>query len=367
MNRTNTDHTIARKPLSGPAAWRGSELEAADYVYELDARELEVLARLRSDLVDQGIGLGAIDPESTPLPGLADTVAEWLTRLEHGIGFVVIRGLDIEGWTEREVGLVYYALGRQMGSPVKQNDRGHLLAHVRDTGKDIRTDPSARGYQVRVALPFHTDTSTDLLALMCRRSAKSGGDSALAPLQTIYNEVLARRPDLIDTFYGPFNFDCRDEEHPDGGPFYTRVLASLGTDGQLSLRHNSGYIRSAARRFDECPDLTEQQSELLELVDQIAAEPDIHVRFRLEQGDIVLINNYAIAHSRTEFEDWEDDDRKRHLMRLWLVLYDGRPLAPDFDNRSGLKTTAYIREDGLAPADDEHASSRFPSKRPDQP
>ena len=262
----------------------------------------------------------------------------------------MIRGLDIEGWTEREVGLVYYALGRQMGSPVKQNDRGHLLAHVRDTGKDIRTDPSARGYQVRVALPFHTDTSTDLLALMCRRSAKSGGDSALAPLQTIYNEVLARRPDLIDTFYGPFNFDCRDEEHPDGGPFYTRVLASLGTDGQLSLRHNSGYIRSAARRFDECPDLTEQQSELLELVDQIAAEPDIHVRFRLEQGDIVLINNYAIAHSRTEFEDWEDDDRKRHLMRLWLVLFDGRPLAPDFDNRSGLKTTADIREDGLAPA-----------------
>ncbi|MEL0284691.1 MAG: SDR family oxidoreductase, partial [Ilumatobacter sp.] len=245
--------TIARKPLSGPAAWRGSELEAADYVYELDARELEVLARLRSDLVDQGIGLGAIDPESTPLPGLADTVADWLTRLEHGIGFVVIRGLDIEGWTEREVGLVYYALGRQMGSPVKQNDRGHLLAHVRDTGKDIRTDPSARGYQVRVALPFHTDTSTDLLALMCRRSAKSGGDSALAPLHTIYNEVLARRPDLIETFYEPFNFDCRDEEHPDGGPFYTRVLASVGTDGQLSLRHNSGYIRSAARRLRDRP------------------------------------------------------------------------------------------------------------------
>ena len=37
-------------------------------------------------------------------------------------------------------------------------------------------------------------------------------------------------------------------------------------------------------------------------------------------------------------------------MRLWLVLFDGRPLAPDFDNRSGLKTTADIREDGLAPA-----------------
>jgi len=128
------------------------------------------------------------------------------------------------------------------------------------------------------------------------------------------------------------------------------VLASVGPDGRLSLRHNSGYARSAARRFEECPDLTEQQEELLTLIDRLAADPDIHVRFRLEQGDIVLVDNYSVAHSRGEFEDWEEDERKRHLMRLWLVLHDGRPLAPDFDNRSGLKTTANIRDDGLAPA-----------------
>lgn len=114
----------------------------------------------------------------------------------------------------REAGLVYYALGRQIGVPVKQNAQGHLLGHVRDTGRDIFTDTNARGYQVRIALPFHTDTSTDLLALMCLRTAREGGDSALAPLQTVYNEVLANRPDLIDTYYEPFNFDCRDEEHP---------------------------------------------------------------------------------------------------------------------------------------------------------
>ena len=49
MTRTNADRTIAREPLGGPAAWRGSELEPAHYAYELDARKLEVLARLHSD------------------------------------------------------------------------------------------------------------------------------------------------------------------------------------------------------------------------------------------------------------------------------------------------------------------------------
>ena len=340
---------IVQEPLTGRAVWRGPELEPADYVYQLSEDEMAELFRVRDDLTACEVGLGAIDPESVPLPGMQPAIAEWLDRLENGIGFVVVRGLDIDGWTERQAGLAYYALGRQMGIPVKQNAAGHLLGHVRDTGKDIRTDTSARGYQVRVALPFHTDTSTDLLSLMCLRSAKEGGSSALAPLQTVYNEVLARRPDLIDTYYEAFNFDCRDEEHPDGGPFYTRVLASVGSDGRLSLRHNSGYAKSAARRFDECAELTQRQRELLDLVDELTQDPNIHARFSLQQGDILLVNNYAVAHSRSAFEDHDDPDLKRHLLRLWLVMYDGRPLAADFDNRAGLKTTADIVEDGLAP------------------
>ena len=106
---------------------------------------------------------------------------------------------------------------------------------------------------------------------------------------------------------------------------------------------------AAAKRFDECEPLTTDQKELLQLVDELTQDPRIHVRFRLERGDIVLVNNYAVAHSRAAFEDHDDPDLKRHLLRLWLVLYHGRDLAPDFDNRAGLETTADIVEDGLAP------------------
>jgi len=341
---------IIREPLSGPAVWHGPELGPPDYLYRLDPTEIDEICRVRDELLARDVALGAVDPETAPMPALAEAIGDWIDRLENGIGFVVVRGLDIDGWSEREAGLAYYALGRQLGFPVKQNARGHLLGHVRDTGKDIFTDPSARGYQVRIALPFHTDTSTDLLSLMCLKTAKEGGDSALAPLQTIYNEVLARRPDLIDTYYERFDFDCRDEEHPDGGPFYTRVLASVGPDTRLSLRHNSGYARSAARRFDECAELTPQQDELLSLIDKLSQDPKIHVRFRLEQGDIILVNNYAVAHSRSAFEDHDEAERKRHLLRLWLVMYDGRPLEADFDNRAGLVTTADLADDGLARA-----------------
>ena len=51
---------------------------------------------------------------------------------------------------------------------------------------------------------------------------------------------------------------------------------------------------------------------------------------QLEQGDMQLVNNYVIVHSRTPFEDFEEPDRKRHLLRLWLAVPDSQPLPADW-------------------------------------
>jgi hypothetical protein len=41
-----------------------------------------------------------------------------------------------------------------------------------------------------------------------------------------------------------------------------------------------------------------------------------------QPGDIQLLKNASILHKRTAYEDWSDPDRKRHLLRLWLVQED---------------------------------------------
>ena len=38
-----------------------------------------------------------------------------------------------------------------------------------------------------------------------------------------------------------------------------------------------------------------------------------------------LFNNCAVLHNRTAFEDHDEPHLKRHLMRLWLMDWDGRP------------------------------------------
>jgi hypothetical protein len=41
-------------------------------------------------------------------------------------------------------------------------------------------------------------------------------------------------------------------------------------------------------------------------------------------------NSHVTLHARSRFEDWPEADRRRHLIRLWLRLDEGkRPLIPE--------------------------------------
>ena len=40
-------------------------------------------------------------------------------------------------------------------------------------------------------------------------------------------------------------------------------------------------------------------------------------------GDIQLLKNSVILHARTEYEDFPEPERKRHLLRLWLTAHGG--------------------------------------------
>ncbi len=339
---------IVRTPITTRAAWLGTELARSDDwlipLTEEHQREFrDIVAQGRA----RGLGLADIRPDAFPLERLASVARAVESEIEDGLGFVVLRGLDLEGLSAEDAGLAYFVFGAALGRPIRQNAQGHLLGHIQDTGRNIMKDPAVRGYQTRIALPFHTDTSTDLLCLLCYRKAKSGGMSSLAPLFTIYNRLLEDAPELIDTLYEPFNYDCREEKHPDGLPFYSRAAASV-CGGKLSLRHNSGYAKTA-QRLETCPRLTEAQTRVMDKIDRLSFDEEIRFDVQLEPGDMVFINNYQVMHARSEFEDHSEPDRRRHLMRLWLHLHRGRPLAPDFDNRGGIVTTDTLANDGLRP------------------
>ncbi|MBV9835360.1 MAG: TauD/TfdA family dioxygenase, partial [Alphaproteobacteria bacterium] len=87
--------------------------------------------------------------------------------------------------------------------------------------------------------------------------------------------------------------------------------------GRMFNRFNRNFINTA-QRFNEVPRLTPLQIEALDSIATLCADPAFRLDMVLERGDMQFVNNYCVLHSRTAFEDYDDENRRRHLLRLWL-------------------------------------------------
>ncbi len=311
--------SIARQPLQTSATWLGPELLENDAWSRRLTREQ--IADLENALIcakDSGKSMRDLTREDFPLPVLGREIAEWMQSLQSGRGFINVKGLPVDRYDAEDIGWIHWGLGLHMGKAVSQNAAGDLLGHVRDTGADPN-DTSVRLYKTRVELGFHSDGS-DLVGLLCIRQGRSGGANRLVSTTALYNEILRRRSDLIPLLYENFYWDRNDEQSEGEDPFF-RLPICRYHESKLTFFYIPWYIRKA-QRHAQVPRLTQQQTELLDLIDQIAEDPTFYVEMRLEPGEINYLKNNAVLHARTEYEDFDESERKRHLVRLWLTAHD---------------------------------------------
>jgi hypothetical protein len=321
--------------IGGPSAWRGEELsDPAAWTHTFTTSELSELHRALARVHARGLTLPEVRREDFPLPTLGPRLDRLRHELLHGRGFVLLRGLPMERYALEDAATIYWGIGAWFGRPRSQNAAGHLLGHVRDVGYDLN-DPNVRTYQTTKRQYYHTD-SVDLVALLCVRKAKSGGLSSLVSSVTAFNEMRARRTDLLPVMFEPFHVDRRGEVPPGMDPWFALPIFNWHA-GALTTIYVRRYIESA-QRFPEVPRLSARQLEALDVFDAILEDPRVHLQMAFEPGDIQLVHNHQILHDRTEFEDWPDPSRKRHLLRLWLCPPDGRPLPPAFAVRYGTVT-----------------------------
>ena len=79
------------------------------------------------------------------------------------------------------------------------------------------------------------------------------------------------------------------------------------------------------------PRLSEKQIEALDLVDKLCSSPEFCLQLKLEPGDLEIASNSTTFHSRENYLDYEDPRKKRLMLRLWLSLYNGRPLPKEYE------------------------------------
>ncbi len=316
------------EPIVEGAAWYADELRGTDkWVYRLAAVETgEVLAAV-AEIEGRGLEIKDIGLDDFPVPTLAPALADIKAELRDGRGFALIRGLPTDGLTLRQTAIAFWGLGRHLGDPVSQNGRGHLLGHVRDIGADASKE---RGYMTNTALAFHTDRA-DRLSLCCVQPAKSGGAHRICSSVTLHNEMLSRRPDLAEELFWDF-YRTRTGEIPKGetSPFFRQPIFSI-QDGYFTAR-GASLALNRAQKLPGVPKLTAAQTEAIRMFQSLSAE--IALDLPLERGDITYCNCHVTLHARAGYEDWPEEARKRHLLRLWLSTRE-RPLVPSVAREMG--------------------------------
>lgn len=310
---------VRREPVGGPAAWRGTDLAGcADWIEPLDDGALAEIGSACDAAAARGLGPGAMTRADFALPGLAPRIAAWAREIRHGRGFLVVRGLPVEGWGEERAALAFWGLGLHLGRPGAQNPAGDVLGHVVDTGEDA-ANPFVRRYRTAGEIAWHCDLA-DAVGLLCLRSARAGGSSRIASSVTVFDELLRRRPDLANRLFEPVALDLRDEAG--SGPGWIPAVPCRHAAGELRTFYHADYFRSAARHPDA--PIGRIERELFDVYESIADEPGIALEMRFEPGDLQLVSNHVVLHGRGAYEDGPDPACRRHLLRLWLTLGRGR-------------------------------------------
>lgn len=329
---SNDDRPVCLAPITERSAWLPQQLlEDSTWIHVLTAVEKQELADVTVDAVKRGMAAEAFERQDFPLPNVGQTIKRLVAEVEDGRGIGLLRGVAVDDFDARHLQVMYWGIGVHAGDVISQNSKGQRLAEVTDRGNSY-ADPNARGFATNAELLPHVDTS-DMTTLLCIRTAKSGGESRVVSSTSVHNAIFNEHPEYLDVLYRGFYNDLRGEG-PSGDInelTHRRVPVYSYHAGRVSCSFNSRMIDNALQKRGE--ELDSKTRDAYDFMRSVTLREELAYRFRMEPGDIQLISNHSVFHSRTQYIDHEQAERKRNLYRLWVNIRNGRELADDFSDR----------------------------------
>ncbi len=305
--------------IEGPSAWRRATIRTEDYRVTLSQAALDEIRRVADEVERYPLPTILRRAEDFAWPHTMAAMAEINRILKSGARFAVLDRLPVDEIGDDQAAAIYWMLASLVSRPVAQKLDGTMIYNVWDTGKEALPGSGVRPDSTNIEIRFHIDnayntTPPEYVGLLCLRTAKSGGVSRVLSFHAVHNEMLARHRDLLPRLYRPFWFDRQREFHP-GEP--DTFFAPVFEDGaevrtRISVHQiNAGY----ALRGEP---IDNEGRAALDAMLEIFEDPAISADFDFAPGEIQFVDNRTLGHSRTEYEDWPEPEKKRHLVRLWL-------------------------------------------------
>lgn len=239
--------------------------------------------------------------------------------LIQGCGFCVINGTNFTAFDKHELSNIHILISKIFGELLIQNKQGEQTVEVKDLGKTLST--GGRYHHTKEGGSYHTDgchifeNPPDYVGLLCLNPAKNGGVSKFISAYTIHNK-LQEDKNLLRILYEKFYMDKRNENQADETPTQFVPIFTYN-NGKLNCRCCQRELIDAGHEKMNKP-LTEYQKNALDNLDELLANENLAVSYLLKKGDMMYSNNKWLIHDRTDFEDSDDENLKRALLRTWI-------------------------------------------------
>ena len=313
--------------INSSGSWKGKEISGQpDWQIDLTENHIKEINELIS-------GNGQKNSSITQL------FADARETLENGPGVVLIRNCPVHDLNEGEAKKLFSILASLIGTLVSQSSEGELIFSVRDSGYK-EDDPRSRGPNTRKKLSFHSDRC-DVIGFLCLKQAMSGGENQIVSSIAIHNHLVENEPELIKYLYEPFYYRRHNVDTGNELPYCRQPIFSV-TEGKFACNLLRVLI-DRAYAMPELPDMSEEQKKALDAIEETASLTEMHFNFRQRPGDILFLNNWTTLHRRSEFIDFPDPEKKRHILRAWISPPNNRPIDPLFEDNYGDHRAGKVR------------------------
>ncbi|WP_459615679.1 TauD/TfdA family dioxygenase [Bordetella sp. 2513F-2] len=323
---------LAANAKAGTTGWMGQDLakDESRWITHLTEQDIAEIESALAVFNASGKTVEEMTRADFPLSAFAGKIDGYINTIRNGLGFIILRGLPVARYSDADAGAIFYGLGLYLGSPVPQNPQGDVLGRVYDQGRKYG-ELDVRGYETNALLPFHTD-GCEMVGLLCLRQSKRGGLSSLSSSVSVFKEIEKTHPEYLQPLFAGYRYIRREAALTDD-PVSPPISVFGVKDGVVSCRLVPNQIEAAAKRLGE-PIVGLEREAFDELL-RLCKDERFRLDMDLQRGDIQLVNNYTVLHSRTEYEDYPEPERKRCMLRLWISFDEAWPLPPEFPRQLG--------------------------------
>jgi alpha-ketoglutarate-dependent taurine dioxygenase len=207
------------------------------------------------------------------------------------------------------------------GKTLKQNISGDKIVSVSPRVNLINkykknSDDYLRYHQTNKGGSIHTDgpqisSPPKLLIMSCVSNSGRGGETILVNGKKIFQKIKKTFPKEAKELTKKFFFERRGFSRKKNLYLNKPIFE---TKRYFQVRYLREYIITAYKK--KSIKLPNEKIKSLNLLDKFIENKKLQNRFKMKEGEIVLINNHQLLHGRTGFSI--NNNKPRNLLRVWV-------------------------------------------------